>query len=250
MAVAIRKLSNTSVAVSGINTALAGKAAWRKILDKIGRDLQKRVADSFETQKVAGSRHLRPNSPEWNAYKRKHGHDPRRGHMTGRLQRALHSPQRLYSISAITSSGTCVIRMREDWLRSRVPYAEYYEQSKVQGGAILAIAKRWVEINKAVLLDFEKLLVRNAAANVGAGRVAYLNSLADKAEREIAARVDFARNAPFNEAVRPRYIKTTSGLTQNFMGQIGRQANAALAKSGRLQRMERLIERASRRVGN
>lgn len=252
MPVVVRKLSNTSVAISGINVTLAGKAAWRKVFDRIGRKLQERVAESFERQTVAGSRRLRPNTPEWDAYKRKKGYDPRRGHMTGRLQRALHSKQRLYSVSAITPQGTCIIRMREDWLRSRVPYAEYYEQAKVQGGAILAIAKRWVEIEGRLAIEFgEQVAAQMARAALGGAALnARLRMLADKAEREIAAKLEFARRAPFNEAVRPRPIRTTSGLTQKLMMQISKQAEKTAREANRMPTLEKRIEAAARRFGN
>lgn len=248
MAITLQKTALYTVTVRGINLKLANRATWRKVLDKVGKDLQRRVAESFAREKVAGTRALRRNSPEWNRYKRRKGLDPRRGHATNRLQRTLEGP-RLYTIGAINPQGVCVIRMREDWLRSRVPYAEYYEDAKVSGGAILALADAWVKENQLAVREFEALQIEAAAKAATTGATAArLKMLADKAERDIAARVAFARNAPFNEAVRPRYIKPTAGLSQKLMRQIGKQANALAGN--RLSLLERRIEAASRRFGN
>lgn len=200
MALGIRLIGSMQVRVTGIDVANVPKGQWRAAMDYMGAILQSRVAASFATQRTQGTRWLDRNSAEWDAYKRKHNLDHRRGHATGNLQNHLNAQERLYSITAIVN-GTATLTMREDWLQGRVPYAEFYAAKKVNSKGILALAKSWVADASRELYDLAALALKRkqpiqtaAALHVGtfAGKAraakAALNLAAMQTRRAITSR--------------------------------------------------------------
>lgn len=190
MAITGRLVSPFVAEFAGFDVSSLGREGWRNVMRTIGRELQSLVAASFAKQRVAGTSALRPNTPEYNAYKARHGYDPRRGHKTGNLQRVLEN-DRLYSVGPIVvrknGTGRVRIRMLENRLYGLVPYAEYYEEKKVRHLGILALARTWVQKVAAQI-----------AASVGTA----------------ARKFEQTRRGVF--AGRPARIRPTVGLTQKF----------------------------------
>lgn len=162
MAITLRKINAFAIQVSGMDTKAISKQAWRKELDNAGAILQAYVAASFAGEKTEGRKWLKKNTTEYDAYKVAHNFDYRRGHKTGYLQSVLNSATRLYTVSAIYE-GRAVITMREDWLRSRVPYAGYYEAAKVRSEGILALNGAWADAIRAGLEALASLAAQRAA---------------------------------------------------------------------------------------
>lgn len=140
-------IGNFVVSITGLDMEAAGKAEWRAALTEYGNGLQERIAESFAGERVAGSSQLKTNTPEYNRRKLAEGYDSRRGHRTNFLQGALDGAP-LFQVSAVTVNGrgfgSARITFQESKLHSRVPYAEYYEESKVRRAGILALAKSWL----------------------------------------------------------------------------------------------------------
>lgn len=175
------------VVVRGVDLSLAGKAFWRTAMERYGDALQERIAESFAGERVAGSSTLGANTPEWNMYKARKGLDPRRGHATNNLQRAL-SARRLFRVGAVTNN-TVSLEFLESRLHADVPYAEYYEEAKVRRDGILALARKWVQEHLAII----------------------------RAE-VVALELKQRRAASFRD--RPQYIRPTVGLTRAFLRKI------------------------------
>lgn len=164
-----RIVSGVIVEVTGLDEKIAGKGIWRAALDKMGLDLQERIADSFANERVAGNSSLLKNSAKWNRFKARKNLDPRKGHATGALQRALDG-LRLFTITA-QRKGKARIAFIESRLHGRVFYSEFYEDKKVQrrGGdveahaesagsarnAILTLANTWVQESLAIVKEVE-----------------------------------------------------------------------------------------------
>lgn len=157
------------VSVTGFDMEAGGKQFWRTALQEYGQALQEKIADSFANERVAGSSALAPNSPEYNARKAREGMDTRRGHRTNFLQSVLDGAP-LFQVGAVTGNkkgtGTARIQFMENWLHSRVPYAEYYEAAKVRRAGILALARSWLNETVGVLnaIEAKALLKQRRAA--------------------------------------------------------------------------------------
>lgn len=175
----VRRKRN-QVEVIGIDFNAAPRTRWQRELDDLGRNLQTLMAREFSDEKVAGQ-HLRRNTPEYNAWKRRKGFDPRKGHKTNALQRAL-AGRRLYNISFV-AGGRAFITFIESRLYASVDYAQYYAAAKVQGGKILAVSKRQVARAAKGIEAFAKLaqqdldvkqaaLLRGGVAVAAGGRAA------------------------------------------------------------------------------
>lgn len=238
------------VEIVGVDTLHASRAQWQAAIDDFATDLQAAIAEMFGKQRVAG-RWLRPNTPEYDARKRRQGYDPRRGHRTNALQRALES-RRLYTIS-FSGNGRVFVTFLESRLQQRIPYAEYYADAKTLGGAILQASKRMVD-QAAKGLKAYAVRMREAyakkAAGMGAAAVnramagrggAALNKRVSALIADFERGVEFRRNAPFSPLVRPRHIKTTSGLTQKLMRSIKRHAERSGADMDKINRLLRGI---------
>lgn len=157
MPVRLTLVGQTRVKVDGIASSPIPASVWKRRLEKSGFDLQGKVADSFAAQKVAGSRALKRNTSfvgktPYDAWKVKQGFDGRRGHKTRFLQNTLNTAT-LYYVRVYKVSAEIV--MTEARLHATVPYAEYYEEAKVQGGQILALARSWVAAEEAKLRAWE-----------------------------------------------------------------------------------------------
>lgn len=172
-----RLVSEFIVEVSRLDMGIMTKGEWRRFLIEYAEALQEEIAESFASERVAGSSQLKRNTPEWNARKAKEGLDPRRGHASNNLQRTLDG-RPLFQVRAVTVNkkglGRARIHFREDWLHSRVPYAEHYEAKKVRRRGILALAKQWLDGSLAVLKAAEARAIakRSRRSKRGAGRVA------------------------------------------------------------------------------
>lgn len=211
MALRLRKSGPFTVMVSGMDTTVVGRAAWRNALMLVGRNIQDRIANSFAAQRTAGGQ-LRPNDPRYTAAKIRQGYDPRKGHRTNMLQSMLR-PQAsvLYVVIGPDRNGNGRIIMQEGRLQGLVPYAEYYADAKVQGAGILQVAQSWLQAVSAPLRVLE-------------------------AEAAVAAR----QAAPF--AGRAARILPALGITGRVAGSLARQATAGLSRS-QAARLARLIGR-------
>lgn len=161
----VRRKRN-QVEIIGLDFRAAPRTQWRRALDDFGRMLQTLIAKEFADEKVAGQ-HLRRNSPAYNAWKRKKGFDPRKGHKTNALQRAL-AGRRLYTINFV-AGGRAFVTFIESRLYTSIDYAQYYAASKVQGGKILAVSKRQVDRAAMQLEAFAVRVSRDANTAIAAG---------------------------------------------------------------------------------
>lgn len=152
-----RLVTEFIVEVTNIPIGPGGKTVWRAPLVRFGRALQDSIAESFAGERVAGSSQLARNTQAWNQRKAEKGLDPRRGHATNRLQRALDGKP-LFRVRHIVVNKKGLGRVRvefiEAWLHQRVPYAEYYEEKKVRRRGILAVARQWVDVELRILQAF------------------------------------------------------------------------------------------------
>lgn len=204
-----------TVLISGLATSGMPRTRWVEALTIMGEALQDEIADSFSSERVAGSSQLLRNDPDYTARKAKQGYDTRRGHRTNTLQSMLRSSvSTLFVIQGPFKNGNARIIFRESLLHSLVPYAEYYEEKKVRRAGILELAKSWLARTKQPV-DIAQRLALKAL--------------------EAAEAVAVRKAAVF---AGPRYIRVR-GLTQRDVAGISRQATAGLTRS-QLQRIARL----------
>lgn len=163
---------------------------WQRLLGIAGRNLQRRVAKSFAAQKTAGIVWLSANNPKYTADKIAAGLDPRRGHRTNALQRALETA-RLFMVT-VTAQGNDTaaarITMEEGALHALVPHSVYYEEKKVNTQGILALAASWVREEAVALrrkemaaqakrLRIDQNVVRSGIGARRAGALKLIDSL-------------------------------------------------------------------------
>jgi hypothetical protein len=232
----------------------ASRTRWRQELDDLGRMLQALIAREFANEKVAGQ-HLKRNSPSYDAWKRRKGFDPRKGHKSNALQRAL-AGRRLYNINFV-AGGRAFITFVESRLQSTVGYAEFYAAAKVQGGKILAVSKRQVD-RAAMSIEAFAVRVSQRGNTATAAVVSGASDVAREAARrgittstarrlrqqadELAERMDFARRAPLNpQNTGPARIRA-GGVTAREMNRLRRQMLNELSGGNRQRRLR--IEQA------
>lgn len=209
----LRMVNSYTVRVTGMDLENATRAEWRKWLADLGRDCQDTIAEYWDMEMTGTRRALLPNSPEYTARKLAKGLDPRRGHRTGRLQRAIEGAS-LFSVSAVSDSGTATITFSEARLIARVRergvnYVPYYVASKVP------IIKRVMQMSQPVLAE--------ASARWLATVLGELN---------------LRRRKPH-----PVPIRATAGLNQAFMRGLQRSIPRPTAAQNRV------LQRMIRRVG-
>lgn len=251
----VRRRRN-QVEIVGINFNHAARTRWRSEIDDFGRMLQALIAREFSEERVAGQA-LRPNQPSYTAWKAREGFDPRKGHKTNALQRAL-SAGRLYNIT-FSGGGRVFVTFIENRLFARIPYAEYYAAAKVRHGKILAVSKRMVDDASKALMAFARRVERNftqsavaagagtAEASAGVTRAAAMRRLQQQAD-DFAAQLDFRRKAPLRqEHLGPKRLGRM-GLTQRQAAKIRKSAidAAAAGDPRKRKRLERALSTAAR----
>lgn len=213
------------VMLDGVDLTLASRAQWQRHIDQFAGLLQDDIYNEYAAERVAGRR-LKRNDPDYDAGKAKQGYDTRRGHRENHIQRAL-GGSRLYTISF--SGGRAFVTFSESRLQSRAPHAEYYAESKVQGGRILAFSRKQMNSVSGVLVGWvrgleakrRKAATANKAKTAAALRAAGTGLTRTQAATvraltsQFEAQADFRRNAPF--AGRPQQIRPGLGLTQAFL---------------------------------
>ena len=105
------------------------------------RALQRTISIAFEFEQYAGG-DLRAPSDKWTMYKIKHGLDPRRGHASGDLQRALYS-QRLFRITRTKSTYTVTFSI-DNITGPAAEYAREY-QKRFAAKGLLSIKPGWLK---------------------------------------------------------------------------------------------------------
>lgn len=105
--------------------------------------LQLQIANLYSKEKSVGGK-LEKNSKEWNEFKKTHGFEPKRGHMTGDTQDAV-DRSKLYTIDirGTKKKLKVVIVMKKKLLYDEVPYIEFYEKNKVPNDIIMALKPGW-----------------------------------------------------------------------------------------------------------
>lgn len=130
MRVAIQ--NRESLIVTGLPAEMP-RGLLRDLAEDIAGHIEERIAEDFERERGAGKA-LGSVSDAHEQRKARDGLDLRRGHMYGDLQDALN----VGGNTRITlARGTIRIVFDEDSLRATVEHAEYYAESKVQGGRLL-----------------------------------------------------------------------------------------------------------------
>ncbi len=193
MAPKVSLVGDFTILITGLATDGLPRAQWLAVLDNVGEALQSKIANTFSAQRTAKGA-LRRNSPRYNAYKATHGFDPRKGHKTNTLQSMLRpTASKLFRIQGPFKNGTARITFSENLLHGIVPHAEYYEEAKVQGGNILALARTWVLAARGPIDTAQALAlkVREADTAVARGKAAVFKG-------------------------RPAFIKPAVGLSQKF----------------------------------
>lgn len=179
--------------ITGLATDGLPIVQWHYALNQIGEALQSKIANTFAAQRTAKGTLLR-NSRAYTAWKISHGYDARKGHKTRALQTMLDPrASKLFYIQGPFKNGTARIVFSESRLHGIVPYAEYYEEAKVQGGNILALARTWVLAARGPIDQAQALAlkVREADKGVQVGKAAVFKG-------------------------RPAFIKPAVGLSQKF----------------------------------
>ena len=105
------------------------------------RALQRTMAIAFEYEQYGGG-DLKAPSDKWTMYKIKHGLDPRRGHASGDLQRALYS-QRLFTIRRTKSTYTVMFSI-DNITGPAAEYAREYQKRFASKG-LLYVKKSWIK---------------------------------------------------------------------------------------------------------
>lgn len=162
-----------TVLITGAATAGAPRGVWTSALRGMGSLLQGKIADSFASERVAGSSQLGRNTPEYNAYKARAGFDTRRGHKTNFLQSMLRpGASELFTVSGPTKDGRATIKFHERRLHSIVPYAQYYEIAKVRRAGILELANVWLKQTRTPVDNVQMTAVATVAEKAVKARAA------------------------------------------------------------------------------
>lgn len=150
----------TSFRVSGMTSAIPA-GAWAGQLMAAAARLQRRIADGYRSQRVAGTRWLLPAmNPQYIRWKhRVVGHN-RRGHLFEGIQGVLDNVQ-LWTLSSLSGSKvlSARINMSESIFRSQLDYIKHYEKSKVPGARILHLADSWIRAEETKLREWERWVI-------------------------------------------------------------------------------------------
>lgn len=122
------RIEITGIVRSRPNAQMAARAA---------RALQAEIASAFEKMRTYAGR-LKSNSAAYNLRKVFAGLDPRLGHRTGRLQRAIDNV-RCWKVLAI--SGGYAIIFSDAPLFAAVGYAKYYARAKTKTMRIMGVTR-------------------------------------------------------------------------------------------------------------
>ncbi len=114
----------------------------RARVELASRALQRRIAIAFEFEQYGGG-NLKAPSAEWTLRKIRTGLDPRRGHATGALQRAL-TEQQLYRISRTTSTYTINFSATRYMQGPAAEYVGFYQRRFANLG-LMFIRKQWLD---------------------------------------------------------------------------------------------------------
>ena len=141
----VRLHGTRKVVITGFGENPDMKELRRRAVEA-AKSLQLKIAVTFE-QAMTYAGALKKNDPDYTLRKVLSGMDPRRGHFTGRLQRALYRI-RLWRISV--SRKRVTIEFRDSGLHSAIPYAVYFQRLKARGGRIVGVKRSWLSIVRAV----------------------------------------------------------------------------------------------------
>lgn len=150
----------TSFRATGMDASIS-RIAWASQLMGVATRLQRKVADAYRGQRVAGTRWLLPAlNPQYIRWKlRKVGHN-RRGHLFEGIQGVLDNVQ-LWTLSSLSGSKvlSARINMSESIFRSQLDYIKHYEKSKVPGARILHLADSWIRAEETKLREWERWVI-------------------------------------------------------------------------------------------
>lgn len=150
----------TSFRVSGMTSAIPA-GAWAGQLMAAAARLQRRIADGYRAQRVAGTRWLLPAmNPQYIKWKRRVVGHNRRGHLFEGIQNVLDSSQ-LWRLGRLVGKGSysSTINLSETVFRQQLGYIRYYERAKVPGGRILHLADSWIRAEESRLRRWEAAMV-------------------------------------------------------------------------------------------
>ena len=122
MTVNIKKRGVATLVITGMD---GPKQPWRTALFQGARTIQLRIAELFESARAATGP-LGANKDETTVRKILDGLDPRRGHMSGRLQSALYAI-RTWTVSPVSNEGTATISFSDSALLKRIDYSKYLQ---------------------------------------------------------------------------------------------------------------------------
>ena len=116
--------------------------------------LQQQIADLFEEEKTFKGA-LKANTKDYEKDKEALGFDDRKGHREGNLQQVLNTVD-LWDVRVNQRQGKVTISLSDSRLHGEVEYAEFYEEAKVRGGAILGFRSAWTKKARDFFEDCEK----------------------------------------------------------------------------------------------
>lgn len=216
----LESIQLNQITVVGIDTSLLSVDKWYHALMAAGATLQRVIRDHYARERgyqVTAIRKFRKNSKRWNARKARMGWDARRGHMMGRIARALGAGQ-LYSVSSIIG-GRATITLNEGVLRQMVPHARFYARRKIDGARILQIAPAWA-----------KMIVRRLNAIQSAAINSERNAMRERFKREAerakslaAAEREAYKEAAWRDRASEKFAKAMRRVARSMEGQAYRE---------------------------
>ncbi len=151
----VRLQTFRSLRVTGIER---GQGITKATINTLAREIvQDTIADQFAKERTAKGP-LRFNTPGWQRRKAKKGWDKRRGHMLGRLQKALDNAvlwRVNYTKPTKDKAGSATIIFSEQKLKALVDHYKFYQKQKTPAKAGVLI------VNKTRAKEFENALRKN-----------------------------------------------------------------------------------------
>lgn len=158
-----RRVTFNTIIVRGFNPECK-RSTVVKAAEAYARWMQGQIAALYQAERVVGGK-LRGNSAAYNLRKIQRGLDPRRGHATNRLQRALNpKKRRLWEVAVNMSKRTAKIVMKESRLHIAVPYSKFYEDKKAPNQLIMGVQAKWAS---EAARFFKRCIVKRARKLVG-----------------------------------------------------------------------------------
>lgn len=156
----VRVQTFRSLRVTGIER---GQGVTKAVIDQLAREIvQDTIADQFAKERTAKGP-LKFNTSAYNKRKAREGHDKRRGHMLGRLQKALDT-NKLWTVNYTAptkdKAGSATIIFSEQKLKSLVDHYRFYQKQKTPAKAGILI------VNKTRAKEFENALRKNVDTTV------------------------------------------------------------------------------------